>query len=83
MSRLTGLPAALQHHLGMTQRTDTLTAMRVDLTLILVPAISWLEASRMLALSGVPAEVAAGAGPALGAPEAVRCLNNVPKRNIF
>ncbi|MDK6077951.1 hypothetical protein [Massilia varians] len=43
----------------MTQRIDTITAMRVDLALILLPAISWLEASCMLATSGVPAEVAA------------------------
>lgn len=43
----------------MTPRTDIITASRVDLTLILLPAISWLEASCMLAVSGVPAEVAA------------------------
>lgn len=40
-------------------RTDILTAMRVDLALTLLPAISWLEASCMLATSGVPADVAA------------------------
>jgi hypothetical protein len=43
----------------MTPRTDLTTASRVDLTLILLPAITWLEASCMLAVSGVPAEVAA------------------------
>jgi len=43
----------------MTPRTDLTTASRVDLTLALLPAISWLEASCTLALSGVPAEVAA------------------------
>lgn len=43
----------------MEPRADTVTSCRVDLTLILLPAITWLEASCMLALSGVPAEVAA------------------------
>lgn len=43
----------------MDPRTDLITASRVDLTLLLLPAITWLEASRMLALSGVPVEVAA------------------------
>lgn len=59
MSKLTGLLAALQHHHGMTQRTDSHIAMQVDLTLILLPIITWLEASVMLPVSGVPAEVAA------------------------
>jgi len=43
----------------MDPRTDLITASRVDLALILLPMITWLEASCMLALSGVPAEVAA------------------------
>jgi hypothetical protein len=43
----------------MKPRTDLITASRVDLTLILLPAITWLDASVMLALSGVPVEVAA------------------------
>jgi len=43
----------------MKPRTDTITANRVDLALILLPDITWLEASCMLASSGVPAEVAA------------------------
>jgi len=43
----------------MTPRTDQITASRVDAALILLPAISWLEASYMLAVSGVPAEVEA------------------------
>jgi hypothetical protein len=43
----------------MTPRTDNLTASRVDLALILLPIVTWLEASCMLAVSGVPAEVAA------------------------
>lgn len=43
----------------MEPRTDHITASRVDLALTLLPAITWLEASCMLALSGVPAEVAA------------------------
>jgi hypothetical protein len=29
----------------MTERTDLITARRVDLTLILLPAIGWLEAA--------------------------------------
>lgn len=53
----------------MQTRTDSLTASRVDLTLILLPTITWLEASCMVALSGVPAEVAARA---LAVPEARR-----------
>lgn len=40
-------------------RIDIITASRVELVLILLPAITWLEASCMLALSGVPAHVAA------------------------
>jgi len=36
-----------------------ITSSRVDLAIILLPAITWLEVSCMLALSGVPAEVAA------------------------
>lgn len=43
----------------MTQRTDLITASRVDLALILLPAITWWEASYMLAVSGVSEEVAA------------------------
>jgi hypothetical protein len=43
----------------MKPRIDFITASRVDLTLLLLPAITWWEASWMLALSGVPAEVAA------------------------
>jgi hypothetical protein len=42
----------------MKPRTDLITASRVDLTLLLLPAITPLEASVMLALSGVPEEVA-------------------------
>lgn len=43
----------------MTPRTDHSTASRIDLALILLPLITWQEASVMLAVSGVPAEVAA------------------------
>jgi hypothetical protein len=43
----------------MIKRTDLITASRVDLALILLPTITRLEASCMLAASGVPAEVAA------------------------
>lgn len=43
----------------MELRTDLVTASRVDLALLLLPTITWLEASCMLALSGVPVEVAA------------------------
>jgi hypothetical protein len=53
----------------MTPRTDHLTASRVDLALILLPEITWLEAACMLALSEVPAEVAARV---LAVPEARR-----------
>jgi len=53
----------------MTPRTDTLTAARVDLALILLPEITWLEASCMLAVDGVPLEVAARV---LALPEARR-----------
>jgi len=53
--RLTGF----RHHVGMSPRLDIITASRVDATLILLPAVTWLEASVMLAVSGVPEEVAA------------------------
>jgi hypothetical protein len=43
----------------MTERTDLITASRVDLTLILLPAIGWLEAAWTLAANDVPLEVAA------------------------
>lgn len=43
----------------MIPRTDLITASRVDLAVLLLPSITWLEASCMLAVSGVPAEVAA------------------------
>lgn len=42
----------------MTERTDLITACRVDLTLILLPTIGWLEAAWMLAANSVPLEVA-------------------------
>lgn len=43
----------------MSQRTDLITGYRVDLTLILLPTIGWLEAAWMLAANNVPLEVAA------------------------
>jgi hypothetical protein len=59
LSRLTSGRAGLRYRAGMTPRTDLITASRIDLTLILMPAITWLEESVMLAASGVPAAVAA------------------------
>jgi hypothetical protein len=44
---------------AMTERTDLITASRVDLTLILLPAIGWLEVAWTLAANDVPLEVAA------------------------
>jgi len=43
----------------MTQRKDLLTASRVDQVLVLLPAISWLEAACALAALRVPIDVAA------------------------
>jgi hypothetical protein len=43
----------------MIERTDPITAAKVDATLILLPLIGWLEASCTLAASQVPVEVAA------------------------
>lgn len=43
----------------MVERTDLITASRVDLALILMPLVGWLATSVTLAVSGVPAEVAA------------------------
>jgi len=43
----------------MTPRTDHLTACRIDLALILLPAITWQEAACMLTENQVPPEVAA------------------------
>lgn len=48
-----------RQHGAMIPRTDFATASRVDLTLILLPLITFQEASLMLAISCVPAEVAA------------------------
>jgi hypothetical protein len=42
----------------MVERTDLITASRVDLALILLPLVGWLETLVTLAASGVPAEVA-------------------------
>jgi hypothetical protein len=50
---------SVRHDDIMDPRTDLITASRVDLVLILLPGVTWLEASVMLAVSGVPAEVAA------------------------
>jgi hypothetical protein len=47
------------HHEGMEPRIDLETASKVDLALSLLPLITWLEASCMLAYSGVPEDVAA------------------------
>ena len=44
---------------GGEKRRDLVTASRVDLALVLLPAVTWLDASVMLAASGVPADVAA------------------------
>jgi hypothetical protein len=43
----------------MIERTDLVTASRVDLALILLPLVGWLETSHTLGESGVPVEVAA------------------------
>lgn len=43
----------------MTEPTDLITASRVGLTLILLPAIGWREAAWTLAANDVPLEVAA------------------------
>lgn len=57
----------------MIERIDTLTAARVDATLILLPLIGWLEASYTLAANDVPAHVAARV---LSAPSARRRIND-------
>lgn len=44
---------------GMTPRVDLITSSQIDLALLLLPEITWLEASCMLAVSGVPPEIAA------------------------
>jgi hypothetical protein len=43
----------------MIERTDLVTASRIDCALILLPMVGWLATSVSLAVSGVPAEVAA------------------------
>jgi hypothetical protein len=53
------LVSAQPYHFAMTLRTDLITASRVDGALILLPIITWWEASEMLAASGVPEDVAA------------------------
>jgi hypothetical protein len=42
----------------MIERIDLITASRVDLALILLPMVGWLQTSLTLAASGVPLEVA-------------------------
>jgi hypothetical protein len=42
----------------MIERTDLVTASRVELALILLPMIGWLKTSYTLAASGVPLEIA-------------------------
>lgn len=59
LSRLTRAPPGCRYRVGMEPRIDVITASRVDLALTLLPAITWLEASCMLARSRVPADVAA------------------------
>jgi hypothetical protein len=53
------LTAVRGHHGAMIERIDLLTASRVDCALILLPLVGWLATSVSLAISGVPAEVAA------------------------
>jgi hypothetical protein len=53
----------------MIPRIDLITSSQIDLALILLPEITWWEASCMLPVSGVPAEVAARV---LALPEARR-----------
>lgn len=54
------LPAAPRsYHCCMDSRIDTITASRIDLTLLLLPDVGWLAAAVTLAVSGVPEEVAA------------------------
>jgi hypothetical protein len=55
----------------MMPRTDIVTASRIDLTLTLLPAIGWLQASCTLAASAVPLEVAARV---LALPDARRAI---------
>ena len=43
----------------MNRRSDLITASRVDLCLILLPELTWLERTRMFAINQVPADVAA------------------------
>jgi hypothetical protein len=43
----------------MIERTDFLTAARVDATLILLPLIGWQEAACTLSINHVPIDVAA------------------------
>jgi hypothetical protein len=47
-----------RYRAAMIERTDLITASRVDLTLLLLPTIGWLAAACTLAASGVPLEVA-------------------------
>lgn len=48
-----------RYRVRMEPRTDIITASRVDLALIPLAAITWMKASCMLAVNGVPEEVAA------------------------
>lgn len=48
-----------RYRAAMIERTDLITASRVDLTLLLLPTIGWLAAACTLAANDVPLEVAA------------------------
>jgi hypothetical protein len=56
-NRIASMPIQ-QYHAVMFECTDLFTASKVDMTLILLPAIGRWETSWMLAASGVPLEVA-------------------------
>lgn len=64
LTHLTSGRAGLRCRAGMTPRTDFITASRVDLALILLPAVTWLKASVMLVASGIPAGQDRNAGAA-------------------
>lgn len=63
------------YHPVMDKRTDVMTAARVDATIILLPLIGWMEATRTLAANSVPVEVAARV---MTMPMARRKINIMP-----
>jgi len=73
----------MRDHGAMTERTDLITASRVDLTLILLPLIGRWEAAWTLAANDVPLEVAARVLALPGARRDMRSVELIAARSAL